>query len=90
MRDTGPDVAKSSIETMLNKFLEDSDNSALAPVPTKVPDPLVSNPGPVPLASNKKTMILVSEAGWRIPSGLLADSVAPELPSMMIEANCGL
>jgi hypothetical protein len=56
MRDTGPDVAKSSIETMLNKFLEDSDNSALAPVPTKVPDPLVSNPGPVPLASNKKTM----------------------------------
>ena len=56
MRDTGPDVAKSSIETMLNKFLEDSDNSALAPVPTKVPDPLVSNPGPVPLASNKKTV----------------------------------
>jgi len=56
MRDTGPDVAKSSIETMLNKFLEDSDNSALSPVPTKVPDPLVSNPGPVPLASNKKTM----------------------------------
>ena len=56
MRDTGPDVAKSSIETMLNKFLEDSDSSALAPVPTKVPDPLVSNPGPVPLASNKKTV----------------------------------
>jgi hypothetical protein len=56
MRDTGPDVAKSSIETMLNKFLEDSDNSALAPVPTKVPDPLVSNPGPVPLASNKKSV----------------------------------
>jgi pimeloyl-ACP methyl ester carboxylesterase len=56
MRDTGPDVAKSSIETMLNKFLEDSDNSALAPVPTKVPDPLVSNPGPVPLASNSKSV----------------------------------
>jgi hypothetical protein len=55
MRDTGPDVAKSSIETMLNKFLEDSDNSALAPVPTKVPDPLI-NPGPVPLASNKKSV----------------------------------
>ena len=55
MRDTGPDVAKSSIETMLNKFLEDSDNSALAPVPTRVPDPL-TNPGPVPLASNKKSM----------------------------------
>src|SRR5258708_3560146 len=56
MRDTGPDVAKSSIETMLNKFLEDSDNSALAPVPTKVPDPLVSNPGPVPLASNSNSV----------------------------------
>lgn len=56
MRDTGPDAAKSSIQTMLNKFLEDSDNSALAPVPTKVPDPLVSNPGPVPLASNKKSV----------------------------------
>ena len=56
MRDTGPDVAKSSIETMLNKFLEDSDNSALAPVPTKVPDPLVHDPGPVPLASNKKSV----------------------------------
>jgi alpha/beta hydrolase family protein len=55
MRDTGPDVAKSSIETMLNKFLEDSDNSALAPVPTRVPDPLI-NPGPVPLASNKKSV----------------------------------
>ncbi|MBN8993525.1 MAG: alpha/beta fold hydrolase [Rhizobiales bacterium] len=50
MRDTGPDAAKSSIETMLNKFLEDnSDTTALKPVPTKVPDLLTSNPGPVPL-----------------------------------------
>jgi hypothetical protein len=56
MRDTGPDVAKSSIQTMLDKFLEDSDNSTLSPVPTKVPDPLVSNPGPVPLASNSKSV----------------------------------
>jgi hypothetical protein len=56
MRDTGPDAAKSSIETMLDKFLEDSDSSALKPVPTKVPDPLVSNPGPVPLASNSKSV----------------------------------
>ena len=56
MRDTGPDGAKSSIEAMLNKFLEDNDNSALAPVPTKVPDILMSNPGPVPLASNKKSV----------------------------------
>src|SRR6267154_3049963 len=56
MRDTDPDVAKSSIQTMLDKFLEDSDNSTLSPVPTKVPDPLVSNPGPVPLASNSKSV----------------------------------
>jgi alpha/beta hydrolase family protein len=52
MRDTGPDTAKLSIEAMLNKFLEDSDNSALAPVPTRVPDVLTTSPGPVPLASN--------------------------------------
>ena len=52
MRDTGPDAAKSSIQTMLDKFLEDTDTSSLRPVPTKVPDPLTSNPGPVPLASN--------------------------------------
>jgi hypothetical protein len=57
MRDTGPDVAKSSISTMLDKFLEDSDNSSsLKPVPTKVPDLLLSNPGPVPLASNSKSV----------------------------------
>ena len=53
MRDTGPDAAKSSIETMLNKFLEDNaDTSELKPVQTKVPDLLTSSPGPVPLASN--------------------------------------
>ena len=52
MRDTGPDAAKSSIQTMLDKFLEDTDSSALKPVPTKVPDLLTSSPGPVPLASN--------------------------------------
>lgn len=52
MRDTGPDAAKSSIQTMLDKFLEDTDSSSLRPVPTKVPDPLTSSPGPVPLASN--------------------------------------
>jgi hypothetical protein len=52
MRDTGPDAAKSSIQTMLDKFLEDTDSSSLRPVLTKVPDPLTSNPGPVPLASN--------------------------------------
>ena len=56
MRDTGPDAAKSSIQTMLDKFIADNtDSSTLKPVPTKVPDPLVSNPGPVPLASNPPT-----------------------------------
>src|SRR5882757_7506732 len=56
MRDTGPDAAKSSIETMLNKFLEEnSDATALKPVPTKVPDLLTHSPGPVPLASNPAT-----------------------------------
>jgi hypothetical protein len=46
MRDTGPDNVKSTIQGMLDKFLDDSDNSELAPVPTKVPD-LTSDPGPV-------------------------------------------
>ena len=36
MRDTGPDKAKTSIQTMLDKFLGDTD-SALAPVDTKAP-----------------------------------------------------
>ena len=50
MRDTGPDAAKSSIQSMLDKFLDDSDKSAvLKPVPTKMPDILAVNPGPVPL-----------------------------------------
>ena len=60
MRDTGPDAAKSSISTMLDKFLEDNDTSALRPVPTKVPDLLMSNPGPVPLASNPAQSPLAS------------------------------
>jgi alpha/beta hydrolase fold len=46
MRDTGPDNVKSTIQGMLDKFLEDSDNSELKPVPTKVPD-LSDAPGPV-------------------------------------------
>src|ERR1700754_808529 len=49
MRDTGPDMAKSSIQTMLDKFLNDTDNSELAPVPTKTPDVLTLAPGPVAL-----------------------------------------
>jgi len=52
MRDTGPEAAKSSIQSMLDRFLEDSDKSGkLKPVPTKVPDILSSAPGPVPLST---------------------------------------
>ena len=52
MRDTGPEAAKSSIQSMLDKFLDESDKSgALRPVPTKVPDVLSASPGPVPLST---------------------------------------
>jgi alpha/beta hydrolase fold len=44
MRDTGPDTAKSSIQSMLDKFLGDTD-SELAPVDTK--SPKIGQPGPV-------------------------------------------
>ena len=44
MRDTGPDTAKSSIQTMLNKFLGDTD-SELAPVDTRKPK--IIQPGSV-------------------------------------------
>ncbi len=44
MRDTGPDTAKASIQSMLDKFLGDTD-SELAPVDTK--SPKISRPGPV-------------------------------------------
>jgi hypothetical protein len=47
MRDTGPDTARSTIQGMLDKFLNDSDNSSVAPVPTKTPDVLSDAPGPV-------------------------------------------
>jgi predicted SnoaL-like aldol condensation-catalyzing enzyme len=49
MRDTGPETARSSIQTMLDKFLNDTDNSDIAPVPTKTPDVLTLAPGPVAL-----------------------------------------
>jgi len=48
MRDTGPDGAKTSIETMLNKFL-DSTDSAMAPVDTKKLPKVLTEPGPVSL-----------------------------------------
>jgi predicted SnoaL-like aldol condensation-catalyzing enzyme len=50
MRDTGPDTAKSTIQTMLDKFLNATDNSDIAPVPTKTPDVLANAPGPVALS----------------------------------------
>ncbi|HKS20638.1 MAG TPA: alpha/beta fold hydrolase [Bradyrhizobium sp.] len=50
MRDTGPDVAKTSIQTMLDKFLADTDSSAIAPVDTKSAPPKIgTEPGPVSL-----------------------------------------
>jgi hypothetical protein len=50
MRDTGPDAAKTSIETMLNKFLDSTDTSAIAPVDTQKKLPKVlTEPGPVTL-----------------------------------------
>ncbi len=52
MRDTGPDNVKSSIQGMLDKFLEDSDNSDLKPVQTNVPD-LSDAPGPVAMYKPK-------------------------------------
>jgi hypothetical protein len=52
MRDTGPDNVKSSIQGMLDKFLEDSDNSELKPVQTNVPD-LSDAPGPVAMYKPK-------------------------------------
>ncbi len=50
MRDTGPDNVKSTIQGMLDKFLNDSDNSEVAPVPTKTPDVLTNAPGPVAMS----------------------------------------
>src|SRR5437868_3269312 len=57
MRDTGPDAAKTSIQSMLDKFLADTDNSAVAPVDTRAAPPkLGTEPGPVSLfVPDKKT-----------------------------------
>ena len=44
MRDTGPDVAKSTIDTMLDSFLEKTDSDDLAPVDTKSPQPVAAGP----------------------------------------------
>jgi pimeloyl-ACP methyl ester carboxylesterase len=47
MRDTGPDTAKSSIQDMLDKFLSDTDSTAVAPVDTKASVANFNEPGPV-------------------------------------------
>jgi hypothetical protein len=44
MRDTGPDVAKSTIDTMLDSFLEKTDTDDLAPVDTRSPQPVQAGP----------------------------------------------
>jgi hypothetical protein len=54
MRDTGPDDAKSAIQSMLDKFLTDTD-SAVAPVDTSSAPPKVLDPGPVALAAPAKS-----------------------------------
>jgi pimeloyl-ACP methyl ester carboxylesterase len=46
MRDTGPDAAKNSIQTMLDKFLADTD-SDVAAVDTRNAPPKILEPGPV-------------------------------------------
>jgi hypothetical protein len=48
MRDTGPDAAKNSIQSMLDKFLVDTD-SEVAPVDTRNAPPKILDPGPVSL-----------------------------------------
>jgi hypothetical protein len=54
MRDTGPDDAKSSIQSMLDKFLNDTD-SDVAPVDTLKAPPKVLEPGPVALMGSAKS-----------------------------------
>ena len=45
MRDTGPDEAKTSIQDMLDKFLDETDSPTSKPVETKVP-PAMTDAGP--------------------------------------------
>lgn len=54
MRDTGPDVAKSSIQGMLDKFLSETD-SEVGPVDTHSSPPKILEPGPVALMAPAKS-----------------------------------
>ena len=47
MRDTGPDTAKSTIQGMLDKFLDDTDNSAVGAGADQSAGFLTDAPGPV-------------------------------------------
>jgi hypothetical protein len=47
MRDTGSDQAKSSIQSMLDRYLDKTDTNALAPVDTTSSTPQILPPGPV-------------------------------------------
>src|SRR5258708_2774185 len=46
MRDTGPDAAKNSIQAMLDKFLADTDSTAIAPIDTKNAPATILEVGP--------------------------------------------
>ena len=54
MRDTGPDVAKNSIQGMLDKFLSATD-SEVGPVDTHSSPPKILEPGPVALMAPAKS-----------------------------------
>jgi pimeloyl-ACP methyl ester carboxylesterase len=62
MRDTGPDLAKNSIQSMLDKFLVDTD-SDVAPVDTKGAPLKILEPGPVSLYVPDSTARKVSKTG---------------------------
>jgi pimeloyl-ACP methyl ester carboxylesterase len=50
MRDTGPDLAKTTIQNMLDKFLSENSGSDIAPVDTSMPK--ITEPGPVAIYKN--------------------------------------
>jgi len=54
MRDTGPDAAKNSIQSMLDKFLSVTD-SEVGPVDTQSSPPKILEPGPVALMAPAKS-----------------------------------
>ncbi|AMA58655.1 MULTISPECIES: alpha/beta fold hydrolase [unclassified Bradyrhizobium] len=54
MRDTGPDAAKNSIQSMLDKFLSMTD-SEVRPVDTQSSPPKILEPGPVALMAPAKS-----------------------------------